>query len=76
MIARRKHGRRVRVPRVVRDALLKDQQGICYICGNRIDVEDAQSDHIITWAGGGGSGLENLRAVCGDCNRRRGVRFL
>ena len=44
----------------------------CYICGGQAD----QVDHLIARSKGGDVfDNDNLAAICGKCNRRKGSRF-
>jgi hypothetical protein len=46
----------------------------CRICGRSIAVHgvNLEVDHIIPWALGGETSIENLRLLCEDCNRGKG----
>lgn len=50
-----------RVPARLRQAVWQRDDGRCTICGSRYKV---QIDHIIPWALGGTTSLENLRLLC------------
>lgn len=61
--------------REVRALVLARDGHMCQIRGPRCEVEADQVDHIVPWlAGGAVFDPENLRAACGDCNRRRARR--
>ena len=54
-----------------REHVLKRDSYRCVICG---DWRDLQVDHVWPKALGGDDGMENLRTLCGPCNRRKGKR--
>ena len=53
-------------------SLHDDQQGACADCLCRLRIDQAHVDHIVPFAWGGEETAANLRAVCPDCNSRRG----
>jgi 5-methylcytosine-specific restriction endonuclease McrA len=66
-----------------RDRLLREQNGLCGLCGNRfpepglldssVDIGFAPTfDHIVPKAHGGEDALENLRLAHRACNHIRG----
>lgn len=59
------------IPESVRDAVI-ERDRVCQHCGR---THDLQMDHIIAWSRGGSDDLENLQALCGPCNRRKGARL-
>lgn len=60
--------RRERIPDDVRAFVWSRDDGSCVKCGAE---DDLQFDHIIPVAKGGGSGVENIQILCGDCNRQK-----
>ena len=46
------------------------QNGICPICGNKHNIEDMHGDHIVEWANGGKTIIDNLQMVCHDCHKK------
>jgi hypothetical protein len=44
----------------------------CAICGNELDFEFMEGDHIIPWRKGGRTVEENCQMLCLECNRRKG----
>lgn len=44
----------------------------CLRCGEQ-DRSKLTLDHIVKWSDGGSNKDENLRTLCGDCNRKRDV---
>jgi len=56
---------------VMSEVWLRDA-GKCVQCGSQDDLE---FDHIIPFSKGGSSTPENLRILCGACNRSRGARI-
>ena len=45
---------------------------ICKLCGRAIPFDLMVGDHIVPWSRGGPTTLENLQALCGSCNLRKG----
>lgn len=50
--------------------------GCCGICGERVDAEAMDVDHIIPLARGGNHTYDNTQASHPGCNRRKGARVL
>lgn len=62
--------------REIPDELVKfilERDEVCRSCGSDVDL---QLDHIIPVSRGGNDSEENLRLLCGTCNRRRGALTL
>jgi 5-methylcytosine-specific restriction endonuclease McrA len=62
------HSRRERIPDEVRTLVWARDDGVCVRCGAE---EDLQFDHVIPVARGGGTNVENIQVLCGDCNRQK-----
>ena len=59
--------------RRARDALVAAALGsACPGCGRTLTAANATADHVTARDLGGGGSYTNLRALCGDCNHRRG----
>ncbi|HVK60571.1 MAG TPA: HNH endonuclease signature motif containing protein, partial [Bdellovibrionales bacterium] len=58
-------------PAVIRHALYMRDQGRCQNCGSGRATE---IDHIVPFAMGGTSELENLRLLCRPCNQRHAIK--
>jgi len=52
----------------LRNLLIYRQQGKCAICGQELG-HDVEVDHIILWAEGGPTILENLQAIHPKCHQ-------
>ena len=44
----------------------------CVICGESMQSNEIQKDHIIPIYQGGSDGIENLQPLCGPCNASKG----
>jgi hypothetical protein len=62
--------RREPIPLEVRRAVWQRDAGKCVQCGSAFDI---QYDHVIPFAWGGSSTVENVQILCGECNRRKGA---
>jgi len=49
-----------------------DFKGICALCGEYVELEDASRDHIIPRAAGGGNGPDNIQLTHKQCNNMKG----
>ena len=47
----------------------EQQKGICPKCGKHFEFEEMQGDHIVEWANGGRTTLENLQMLCHECHK-------
>jgi len=63
------------IPPTWRIEILESQNHRCAACGADLRQTGHHIDHIIPFARGGGSGRENLQALCPDCNLRKGARL-
>lgn len=57
---------------LLRYQALRRQGYVCPYCGEHIDFDTCELDHIVPLSGGGSTGdVHNLVAVCPDCNRAK-----
>ena len=56
----------------LRRRLWERDNGICGICGQAVDLEKSELDHVLPRIEGGPDDESNLRIVHMRCNRRRG----
>jgi 5-methylcytosine-specific restriction endonuclease McrA len=68
-ISQQLKARRPDVPRAIRRQVLERDRRRCVRCGR---ADYLQLDHVIRWRDGGAQSVENLRVLCGFCNRARG----
>jgi hypothetical protein len=60
--------RRVPIPKEVRKAVFDREGGRCVECGSTFDL---QYDHILPFALGGATTVENLQLLCSTCNQEK-----
>lgn len=63
------------IPRPMQFRILKRDNQICASCRRPVLDANIHFDHIIPWSKGGPTAEHNIRLLCDDCNRKRGVRF-
>lgn len=69
---------RVSIPKAVRHAVWNASfgreagLGQCYCCSGVVSQQDFECGHVMSVACGGGNDLENLKPVCGACNKSIG----
>jgi superfamily II DNA or RNA helicase len=49
------------------------QGRVCNLCRRAIPFDLMHGDHIIAWSAGGPTTFDNLQALCGSCNLRKGA---
>lgn len=54
-----------------RKEVLKSCAGICARCGKKLKLETMTVDHVVPRSKGGGNVLDNLVALCFDCNHNK-----
>lgn len=70
------------VPKPLKDKLWDAQFGIesgigfCFVCDNTISSRRYEAGHIRSRKDGGGTYLENLKCICGTCNKSMGTQNL
>ena len=61
--------------RRLRPGVFERDGGMCQLRGPRCTLDATEVDHIVPWmAGGAVFDPDNLRASCGNCNKRRARR--
>jgi hypothetical protein len=50
--------------------------GPCFVCSHEIHISQFECGHVISHANGGAITVENLRPICGSCNKSMGARNL
>lgn len=67
---------RRRIPRRVREFVLRRDGGTCQLCGEPISPGDeVHLDHVIPWSHGGADTADNLQVAHGFCNRSKRARL-
>lgn len=62
------------IPAVLREAVIERYGMLCHLCGGKIDpAEEMHIDHLVPWAQGGRTTLENLRPAHARCNLSKGA---
>ncbi len=47
------------------------QKGKCPVCGEHLEIDDMEADHITPWHEGGKTNTENCQMLCKEDNRRK-----
>ncbi len=69
--------KRRKIPLALRFLILDRDKSTCKICGAKAeDGVKLEVDHITPLALGGKDSLDNLRTLCGDCNRGKADKIL
>jgi len=66
--------RKTRLDSIRADVIARDN-GRCRACGLH-DPENLHADHVVPESLGGKPTLDNLQALCGHCNTRKGTTFV
>ena len=59
------------IPRDIMLKVVRRDDYRCGTCGKHVDDRDIEFDHVIPHSKGGAVSVENLRVLCGHCNRRK-----
>lgn len=60
----------------VRKIIYDNDGGYCYLCGDKININDMTIDHVVPKSDGGGSSTANARCCCFTCNQMKGSMSL
>ena len=70
--------KKVKIPKRIRDLVWKQYSNKtvdkCYVCSEMISFDNFECGHIIARSRGGSNKLENLKPVCGPCNKGIGSK--
>ena len=58
-----------------RKTILKRSHGVCACCGKKLTTKTMTVDHIVPISCGGTNDLENLIALCPECNKEKGNKL-
>lgn len=58
-------------PKSIRMKVYNRQGGKCAICGMPFPEEEMEADHILPWAKGGRTTIDNCQMLCRACNRKK-----
>ena len=70
------------IPKTLRnkvwDTTIGKEKGVgdCFVCNTNIDSKNFECGHIISVKEGGETTLENLKPICGSCNKSMGTQNL
>ena len=70
------------IPKTLRnkvwDTTIGKEKGVgdCFVCNTNIDSKNFECGHIISVKEGGETTLENLKPICGCCNKSMGIQNL
>lgn len=56
----------------VRKTIYDNDGGYCYLCGDKINIDDMTIDHVVPKSGGGDTNTANARCCCFTCNQMKG----
>ena len=59
------------IPRAVMLKVVRRDGQVCAICKRNVLDDEIEFDHIIPFSRGGATSAENLRVLCGECNRKK-----
>lgn len=55
----------------IKRTVYEKQNGKCFICKKKCNIEDMEADHWKPWHKGGKTEIKNCRMLCRDCNREK-----
>lgn len=70
------------IPKSVRNCLWDEYftedhaKGKCYVCQQEIKISNFEAGHVVAATNGGSDNIENLRPLCGLCNKSMGSKNL
>jgi 5-methylcytosine-specific restriction endonuclease McrA len=64
-----------KIEKIDRNEIIRRDNGVCYLCGQDIPVNEISLDHVIPLARGGSHTKDNLRAVHKRCNSRKKAKL-
>lgn len=56
----------------IRKKIYDNDGGYCYLCGDKISIDDMTIDHVVPKSEGGGNNTTNARCCCFTCNQMKG----
>lgn len=56
----------------VRNTIYENDGGYCYLCGDKIKIDDMTIDHVTPKSNGGENNTSNARCCCFTCNQMKG----
>ncbi|HME53286.1 MAG TPA: HNH endonuclease [Candidatus Lokiarchaeia archaeon] len=63
------------IPAHIRKFVIERDKSTCQICGNEVNLENIQLDHIFPYALGGANNELNLMVICANCNQEKGAKI-
>lgn len=63
------------ISREVQFKVFRRDNQVCQMCGRNVPFDKINFDHIIPWSKGGSSDENNIRLLCGECNKSRNNNF-
>lgn len=60
----------------IRKQIYENDGGYCYLCGEKIDIDNMAIDHVVPKSGGGENNTNNARCCCFVCNQMKGSMSL
>lgn len=66
-----KDSKRIILSKEQRQRVYNKTDGLCHVCGTKLEIDNFQADHVKPFSGGGHNIVDNFLPACSHCNNYR-----